>query len=197
LTRLTRTESTAATREKLLKAAMQVFTRFGFAGTTIESISETAGFSRGAFYAHFSSKENILFALAKAQAEEIAPVFVECINAAESADEAVDAVTNLLVERTGSSGLAFAVMDALKDKPRRGEADEQFVQLITANWVRIGEALCRFFPNGRLPCAPDELVAILVALTYSPVVRGATDYQAKRLVGITLSALMSCKAPSA
>lgn len=191
MARLTRIESAALTKEKLLNAALTVFARYGFSGTTIDLIAETAGFSRGAFYAHFSSKEEILLAIAKSQADEIAPLFIERIDAASSANEMIEIVTDLLVQRNKAQGLAIAVMDALKDNPRRLDDEGQFTEILTANWRRIGEALRRFFPNNQTPCEPDEIIAILVALTYSPIVGGVTNYQAKRLVEITLSALVT------
>lgn len=61
--RLTREESRAQTRERLLDAAFTVFIRDGIEAAPIEEISEAAGYSRGAFYSNFESKEDLLFAL--------------------------------------------------------------------------------------------------------------------------------------
>ena len=44
------------TREKLLKAALQVFSEKGFNAARLQDIAETAGVSRGAFYWHFKNK---------------------------------------------------------------------------------------------------------------------------------------------
>ncbi len=54
---------TAATRRKLLQAAEQLFARDGFEATRLEDIAAQAGYTRGAFYANFDSKEDIFFAL--------------------------------------------------------------------------------------------------------------------------------------
>ncbi|MFZ0581459.1 MAG: helix-turn-helix domain-containing protein [Candidatus Acidiferrales bacterium] len=54
---------TAATRRKLLQAAEQLFARDGFEATRLEDIAAEAGYTRGAFYANFDSKEDIFFAL--------------------------------------------------------------------------------------------------------------------------------------
>ncbi len=54
---------TEATRRKLLAAAERVFARSGFEGARIEDIAAMAGYTRGAFYANFCSKEEIFFAL--------------------------------------------------------------------------------------------------------------------------------------
>src|SRR6201981_1271716 len=56
-------QRTAATRAKLLAAAQFIFARDGFEASRLEEIAARAGFTRGAFYAHFDSKEDLLFAL--------------------------------------------------------------------------------------------------------------------------------------
>ena len=53
------------TRERLLDAAFTVFAHHGIHGASIEAICEAAGFTRGAFYSNFSSKEELFLALAK------------------------------------------------------------------------------------------------------------------------------------
>jgi AcrR family transcriptional regulator len=62
-TRATRAEKQAETRRRLLEAAEQVFRERGFAGSTVEEITERAGFSRGAFYSNFESREQLFIEL--------------------------------------------------------------------------------------------------------------------------------------
>jgi AcrR family transcriptional regulator len=56
-------ERTRATRRKLLDAAKRIFTQQGFEAARLEDIAAGAGYTRGAFYANFKSKEDIFFAL--------------------------------------------------------------------------------------------------------------------------------------
>jgi AcrR family transcriptional regulator len=58
-----RTERRARTRAQLLSAAARVYARRGFDGATLDEVAEEAGFTKGAVYDHFGSKENLLFAL--------------------------------------------------------------------------------------------------------------------------------------
>jgi AcrR family transcriptional regulator len=53
----------AETRRDLLDAAARVFAHQGFQGASVEAISEEAGFSRGAVYSNFTSKEDLFLAL--------------------------------------------------------------------------------------------------------------------------------------
>ena len=92
--RLTRAESRQQTRERLLDAAKDAFTREGYAGTSVDVIAERAGFSKGAFYSNFESKEAIFLDLLEAHMGEevaISSGFVPQNASAEGAIEAIAA----------------------------------------------------------------------------------------------------------
>ncbi|GGU70803.1 TetR family transcriptional regulator [Streptomyces albospinus] len=61
--RLTRAEAKARTRTLLLDAAARIFARKGFTGASVEEIAEAAGFSTGALYSNFNSKEALFLEL--------------------------------------------------------------------------------------------------------------------------------------
>lgn len=51
------------TRGQLLRAAEKIFTRDGFEAAKLEEIAALAGYTRGAFYANFGSKEDLFVAM--------------------------------------------------------------------------------------------------------------------------------------
>jgi AcrR family transcriptional regulator len=51
------------TRDKLFEAAARVFEEQGIGGVSIEAIAAAAGFSRGAFYSNFESKDELIIAM--------------------------------------------------------------------------------------------------------------------------------------
>ena len=51
------------TREKLFEAAARVFEEQGIGGASIEAIAAAAGFTRGAFYSNFESKDELISAM--------------------------------------------------------------------------------------------------------------------------------------
>jgi AcrR family transcriptional regulator len=61
--RLTRQESQARTRSLILEVARSEFLARGYTGTSLERVAETAGFSKGAVYAHFAGKEELCLAV--------------------------------------------------------------------------------------------------------------------------------------
>lgn len=60
MARLTRAETRERTRAALRRAAAELVATQGLHGTSIEAITDSAGYSRGAFYANYSSKEELL-----------------------------------------------------------------------------------------------------------------------------------------
>src|SRR5581483_2534333 len=63
-------QKTEATRRALLEAARRIFARDGFEASRIEDIAGATGHTRGAFYAHFSSKEDLFFALLEQESSD-------------------------------------------------------------------------------------------------------------------------------
>jgi AcrR family transcriptional regulator len=61
-------QRTEATRRALLEAAHRIFARDGFEASRIEDIAGATGHTRGAFYGHFNSKEDLFFALFEQEA---------------------------------------------------------------------------------------------------------------------------------
>ena len=51
------------TRDKLFEAAARVFEEQGIGGASIETIAAAAGFTRGAFYSNFNSKDELIIAM--------------------------------------------------------------------------------------------------------------------------------------
>jgi AcrR family transcriptional regulator len=58
------------TRERLFEAAARVFEEAGIGGASIEAIAAAAGFSRGAFYSNFNSKDELIIAMLEDHVEK-------------------------------------------------------------------------------------------------------------------------------
>ena len=56
---LTRTDSVHQSKTKLLDAALQVFRTSGYAATTVDDVCLAAGVTKGSFFHHFTSKEEL------------------------------------------------------------------------------------------------------------------------------------------
>jgi AcrR family transcriptional regulator len=59
----TRAQRQAHTREELVDAAERLFTAKGFHATSLDAVAAEAGFTKGAVYSNFASKEDLFFAV--------------------------------------------------------------------------------------------------------------------------------------
>jgi AcrR family transcriptional regulator len=60
---ITRAEKQQRTRGALLRSASKLFCRRGLEGTSIDDVAENAGYTKGAFYANFKSKEELFLVM--------------------------------------------------------------------------------------------------------------------------------------
>ena len=58
------------TRDKLFEAAARVFEEQGIGGASIETLAAAAGFTRGAFYSNFKSKDELIIAMLEDHVEQ-------------------------------------------------------------------------------------------------------------------------------
>jgi AcrR family transcriptional regulator len=70
VSRMTREQSKANTRERLLAAARSAFASSGFHGASVDEIASRAGFSTGALYSNFDGKEDLFLVLMEREIDE-------------------------------------------------------------------------------------------------------------------------------
>ncbi|MGJ9421398.1 TetR/AcrR family transcriptional regulator [Aeromicrobium sp. CF3.5] len=107
------------TRAALIEAAHGVFAEHGLSGATIDQVTQAAGFTRGAFYSNFGSKEELMLA-AMDRERELSTArmsrYIEQI-AADDTDFTIDDLTTTLIEvlliGTVSRDWQLALMEAL------------------------------------------------------------------------------------
>src|SRR5271167_2838853 len=85
--RMTREQSRANTRERLLQAARSVFARSGFHGASVEEVASEAGFSTGALYSNFSGKEDLFLVLMEREIDEHAREISDAVRERASMSE--------------------------------------------------------------------------------------------------------------
>jgi AcrR family transcriptional regulator len=65
------------TREKIFRAAMQLFAERGFSQTTTEDITEAADVGQGTFFNYFPTKQHVLTVLSEKQMEKVSAAWQE------------------------------------------------------------------------------------------------------------------------
>lgn len=87
------------TRARLLEGALEVFAERGFHGASVEDICDRAGFTRGAFYSNFGSKDELVLALFQATTDRLLEQIEALLpDLASQPGSLLDAVLGLLDE---------------------------------------------------------------------------------------------------
>ncbi|HTR37751.1 MAG TPA: TetR family transcriptional regulator [Bryobacteraceae bacterium] len=92
---------TEATRRALIEAARRIFARDGFEASRIEDIAAATGHTRGAFYAHFASKEDLFFALFEQESGQQMIMLRHALEQCSNAEARLKALREFYVQRAG------------------------------------------------------------------------------------------------
>ena len=93
-----------ATRQRLFDAAAQVFAEVGLDAASVEAVCERAGYTRGAFYSNFESKDELFLELTGQVARER----IAAVRARVAALESVD-------DQDAPAGDAFSIIQQVLD----------------------------------------------------------------------------------
>ena len=102
---------TASTRRALMASARRIFARDGFEACRIEDIAAASGHTRGAFYAHFSSKENLFFAIFEQEAGRRVQQIRDLLEGCGDASSRLAALRRFYVARAGDRQWAMLVLE--------------------------------------------------------------------------------------
>jgi AcrR family transcriptional regulator len=83
------------TCEKLFEAAARVFEEQGIGGASIETIAAAAGFSRGAFYSNFKSKDELIIAMLEEHVEQSIRRNLDLLARHKSPSDYIDALKSM------------------------------------------------------------------------------------------------------
>jgi AcrR family transcriptional regulator len=83
------------TRDKLFEAAARVFEDQGIGGASIEAIALAAGFTRGAFYSNFASKDELIIAMIENHVEQSIRRMHELLARHENLADFIDALKTM------------------------------------------------------------------------------------------------------
>lgn len=173
------------TRARLLEAAAQVFAEVGLDGASVEEVCERAGFTRGAFYSNFESKDE-LFLMLTASVAEVRLNAVRTRVEEMTADGALAAgcdpvdIVRQVMELGGDDRLGVMLMSeirirALRD-PAFGIAYLAQEREMVASIARIIEDIVEAGPlELRLPA--DVAARMLMIVWEGMTVRGAMEGQ--------------------
>lgn len=137
-------EQAATSRERILDAASRLFRTHGFDGIGVADLMKDAGLTHGAFYGHFSSKEDLMAqACARALANSLAR-WEELSAKAGSNGLSAIAKSYLSTRHRDSPGTGCALPSLGSDASRQGPVVRH---AITEGLRSLVEVLARIVPG--------------------------------------------------
>jgi AcrR family transcriptional regulator len=106
------------TRQQLLEAARRVFAGRGYASATVDDVAEAAGYSKGAYYFHFDSKEDALLALLDEWARERSRSLADASDGGRDVRAALRATLAALLVPDGEKRLLLEFWTQAQERPR-------------------------------------------------------------------------------
>jgi AcrR family transcriptional regulator len=165
--RLTREQSKAHTRERLLDAARSVFASSGFHGASVEEIASSAGYSTGALYSNFDGKEDLFLVLMEREIEEHAREVAEAVRKRDTVAERATGgaeVWMTMIEREPELLLLFMEFWAygVRDAEVRPKVAARFAQVRELLTCLIADAAREFDLELQIPA--EQLAVTIDAL---------------------------------
>ena len=171
--RLTREEARNQTRREILDAARTLFTQRGYRGASLDDIAGTAGYSKGAVYSNWPSKEAL---------------FLDLLDEAST-----DGTTGM---STTAGPWQLATLEFFVEAVRSPEARTALAERYERARQEVGEAI-----GGERPHPPwatwDEVAAVAMALGTGLIIQTALDENAvdPTLANRVMQALLGEPAP--
>lgn len=176
--RKTRTQQQQETKKMLFAAAMEQIIKFGFEKTSINSITESAGFSKGAFFSNFKNKYDLLLQLTeKLKSEERFN-----LKSALAIDDKNNTISisglNSYIDQIKNNTICVILDIEMQLIASRDQSFKQYYyQLQQKNNKSLGEIICAVFKSeGVQPSLPTESLAqIFIALTEGLILQNVSN----------------------
>jgi AcrR family transcriptional regulator len=167
--RLTRTESQAVTRQKLLESAFEIVSKYGYEGASVDRISEEAGFSKGAFYSNFTSKEDILQQLLQSNASTDVTDLTELLGPMQDVEEILAALHRWSDLRSSGQKWGTIAIEFVRRAILESGPSSPQLKIFVEQWIGVGELLLSKLPIPEGQISALNLGGLVLEVTYGGI----------------------------
>lgn len=175
---VTRTRNPEQTLERLTQAALELFGQYGYERTSVDNIVQLAGYSKGAFYNHFSSKEELLIHLLEERVrknqERIGALYGQMTHPGEWLRSLLQGLLHFADSDKQWAALSVEFMvQAMRDE-RLG----QRLALMHQDWRRLISDKLRAtdaYKAGKMAADPDTVAAAVMAMIDGLIIHASME----------------------
>ncbi|MGO9571564.1 MAG: TetR/AcrR family transcriptional regulator [Desulfomonilaceae bacterium] len=159
----------AETRERIIRAALRLFSESGVTATTIEDITNAADVGKGTFFNYFPSKEHILAHLCQLQMGKIREFVLRSIHSTESMDRLLYELASIITgEFVRGPALVRSILAPLFSSEAAGH---QMADDLERDRQMLAELMEARQKRGEIR---DDLTPIQLALQFQRALFGTT-----------------------
>ncbi|MDT7723481.1 MAG: hypothetical protein QOI21_57 [Actinomycetota bacterium] len=177
MARLTRAESQARTRERLVATAKDLFLRDGYSATSLEKVADEAGYSKGAVYSNFRNKERLCLAVLDRIHEEQIDLIAVALVDADGVDGLITAFQAWAERSIGDEAWTALEVEFATNARRNPEVRRELAVRDKAIRDGIAALLANYAEQFgvTLPMSPDDAATALLSLGIGLGVQRAID----------------------
>jgi AcrR family transcriptional regulator len=153
----------AMTREHLLQAAAVVFARNGFHGSSLDEVAAAAGFTKGAVYSNFKSKEDLFVAVLDHRIQTQVGAFMDALGDFTKPPEETQPLIRDIVDSTWDDEGSALYLEFVVYAARNPEAREKLAALLERQHAAIAGVIRKEYE--RLGAEPDYPIDVLATIS--------------------------------
>ena len=175
--RLTRKESRGETRMRILEAARLLFARLGYAGCSVDAIAEAAGYSKGAFYSNFESKDAVFLELLRDHKMAVLGGVAGLFEGESDVFVILGKVKDYFVEQEKDPCWCMLSLEFQLMAARNPSFHAQFLEMFRAERKEIAGFVAALFAKANVPppVEAEKFAAALYALFQGVQLQGIAD----------------------
>ncbi len=161
-----RFEQRKLTRARLIEAALKLFSTSGYEHATVDDVSQEAGYSKGAYYFHFSTKDDILLELLRMWTEGRTAALAA---APESEDASADDLRSMLeglFSYEQAPQWPAVLLEFWSQASRNAEVNKRLSQAYAGWRKQLGEAFAQAAARGQINVSSAEDAASIALVAH-------------------------------
>ena len=163
--------------------------REGYEGASIDRIAEEAGFSKGAFYSNFDSKEEIVLELLETHSLHDVAEISSLVGDSRDPARLIEVISEWSLARSRDPSWGLLALELFRRARRDQTFDQRHANLFRDQWRGLGEILIHLFPPDEAPADAETLGGIVMELTYGAASAFKAGPTAGDMVKLVLTSL--------
>lgn len=166
-------------RQELLAASEKLFCQQGYEKTSVQDILTATGMSKGGFYHHFASKEEVLSDLCTRRAERAAAFTAEALNNAGTPMGRINAVLHGFIPLRREEAAFVSMLLPLIEKPEGRGVAMLYQDALTEHFLPLLKAEIATAVSVEAVCPPVKDMEMVILQTVNHCWMEAAAYVAR------------------